>query len=37
MPLLRVSAQFFGALANHLDGWRGSVRARPPPVLPRLV
>jgi hypothetical protein len=33
MPLLRVSAQFFGALADHLDGpWR-LVRARDPPVL----
>jgi hypothetical protein len=31
MPLLRVSAQFFGALANHLDGGQRRVRARDPP------
>jgi hypothetical protein len=34
MPLLRVSAQFFGALAHHLDGWHRRVRARDPPESP---
>jgi hypothetical protein len=31
MPRLRISAQFFGALADHLDGPWGLVRARDPP------
>jgi hypothetical protein len=34
MPLLRVSAQCFGALAHHLDGWQRRVRARAPPEFP---
>jgi hypothetical protein len=34
MPLLRVSAQIFGALADHLDGWQGRARARDPPEPP---
>jgi hypothetical protein len=34
MPLLRISAQFFGAPADHLGGWQRRVRARDPPRVP---
>jgi hypothetical protein len=37
MRLARVSGQFFGALIDHVDGWRGALRRRPLLVVPILL